>query len=113
MPRMQSEGMMPLDAERRRLPGAAFFQFAAAGKRLSTTPYVMAVACWRAERAADAWHHFRRVVDVVGENWPRTQERELPYLPWLAVHPLPYAVVLPPETPMTLGDHERCLSPRH
>jgi hypothetical protein len=46
---MQSEGMMPLDAERRRLPGAAFFQIAAAGKRMSTTPYVMTVACSRAE----------------------------------------------------------------
>jgi hypothetical protein len=63
----------PLDAERHRLPGAAFFQITAAGKRLSTTPYVMAVACWRAERAAGAWHQFRSVVDVVGENWPRAQ----------------------------------------
>jgi hypothetical protein len=63
--------MTPLDAERCRRPGAAFFQIAAAGKRMSTTPYLMTVACWRAERAAGAWHRFRRVVDVVGENRPR------------------------------------------
>jgi hypothetical protein len=32
-------------------------------------------------------------------------------LPRLAVHLLPYAAVLPPETLMTLGELERCLSP--
>jgi hypothetical protein len=99
--------MTPLDERRRRLPGAAFFQIEAPGARMSQTPYVMAVACWRADREADAWQQFR---DLVAEFTGGAPNREPPDLPWLAVYVLPYALALPPETVTTLGDLERCLA---
>lgn len=42
--------MTPIDEQRQRLPGAAFFQIGPAGDRMSKTPYVMAVCYWRADR---------------------------------------------------------------
>jgi hypothetical protein len=42
--------MTPIDEQRQRLPGAAFFQIGPAGDRMSKTPYVIAVCCWRADR---------------------------------------------------------------
>ena len=49
---------------------------------MSKTPYVMAVACRRADRKAAAWRQFRA---IVAEFAGKTPDREPPDLPWLAV----------------------------
>jgi hypothetical protein len=56
--------MTPLNDQRRRLPGATYFQIGPAGERMSPAPYVMAVACWRINREADAWAQFCRVATI-------------------------------------------------
>ena len=67
----------------------------------------MAVACWRADREAEAWRQFRAIVAEFAGKLP---DREPPDLPWLAVYVLPYTLTLPPETVTMLGDLERCLA---
>jgi len=104
--------MTPIDAEHRRVPGAAFFQIEPAGERMSKTPYVMAVCCWRANREADAWAQFRQLAGIGAEFWPDRPAAlaEPPDIPWLAVHLLPAIAALPPATLPILGDLERCLA---
>ena len=43
----------------------------------------MAVACWRADREAEAWRQFRAIVAEFAGKLP---DREPPDLPWLAVY---------------------------
>ena len=87
------------------------FYSAASGNAAGiASSYVMAVACWRADREADAWRQFCDLVDIGGKLWQHAQDREPPDLPWLAVHLLPYIAALSPETLMMLGDLERCLA---
>ena len=50
---------------------------------MSKTPYVMAVACRRADRKAAAWRQFRAIVAEFAGKLPG---REPPDLPWLAVY---------------------------
>ena len=104
--------MCPLDEQRRRLPGAAYFQIGPAGERMTPTPYVMAVACWRSEREADAWAQFYQVARIGADAWPDRPAMlaEPPDIPWLAVHLLPTITTLPPATLAVLGDLERCLA---
>jgi hypothetical protein len=104
--------MTPRDAQRPRLPGAAFFQIGPAGERMSKSPYVMGVACWRAHREADAWAKFREIAKIGAAAWPNrpTTLTEPPDIPWLAVNILPHAMRLPPETKPVLGDLGRCLA---
>jgi len=59
----------------------------------STTPYIMAVACWRADREAEAWRQF---CALVAEFTGRAPDREPPDLAWLGVYVLPYAPALLP-----------------
>lgn len=101
-----------VDTDHRRLPGAAFFQIEPTGERMSKAPYVMCVACWRADREADAWAQFRQLVDIGAEFWPDRPGAlaEPPDIPWLAVHLLPAIGTLPPATLPILGDLERCLT---
>jgi hypothetical protein len=104
--------MSPLDPQWRRLPGAAFFQIAPVGERMSKAPYVMAVACWRADREADAWAQFLGIAGICAEFWPRRPAvlDEPPDIPWLAVHLLPRIAELPPALLPVIGDLERCLA---
>jgi len=79
----------------------------------------MAVACWRADREAEAWRQFRAIVAEFAGKLP---DREPPDLPWLAVYVLPYTLTLPPETgddagrpralPRLGADRERVVRPR-
>jgi hypothetical protein len=94
------------------LPGTAFFQIGPAGERMSRHPYVMAIACWRADREARAWAQFREIAEIGAEAWPNRPAAlaEPPDIPWLAVNLLPHAAALSPEALMTIGDLERCLA---
>jgi hypothetical protein len=53
----------------------------------------MAVACWRADREAEAWRQF---CALVAEFTGRAPDREPPDLAWLGVYVLPYAPALLP-----------------
>jgi hypothetical protein len=104
--------MTPIDEHRHRVPGAAFFQIQPASERMSKSPYVMAVCCWRADRAADAWAQFCEIAEIGADAWPDRPAilTEPPAIPWLAVNVLPHAMRLPPATLPALGDLGRCLA---
>jgi hypothetical protein len=104
--------MRPRDRRGHRLPGAAYFQVGPAGERMTAAPYLMAVACWRADREASAWRQFKQVVKVGSEAWRRHPKPlvEPPDIPWLASYLLPTSTALPRTSFLVLSGLERCLA---
>lgn len=100
-----------LDFWPRTAGGASVFQIAPrrASEPGGTNPYIMAVACWRADVSDDAWHQAHELARLV-PGVPVLLAETPPAVPWLVVTLFPGALALRPDRLPQLADLERCVA---